>query len=127
MMTSMMVGASVKLAHLKATRPFAGLGDDALETAVLVADEVAVPAGYVLVYEGDFGDEVFLIAEGTAAVMVAGDGVGDLGPGAMIGTVAPLRPPAAGATVIATSAMRFFVFDGDGFASLVHEHPSIVA
>jgi CRP-like cAMP-binding protein len=122
-----MAGSSVKLAHLKATGPFAELSDDALRTAVLLADEVAVPAGYVLVYEGDWGDEVFVIADGTAAVVVDGDGVNDLGPGAMIGSVPPLRPPAAGATVIATSSMRFFVFDGHGFASLVHDHPSIVA
>jgi CRP-like cAMP-binding protein len=127
MIEAVTAGFAVKLAHLKATGPFADLSDDALETAVLLADEVAVPAGYVLVYEGDWGDEVFVIADGTAAVMVNGSGVTDLGPGAMIGAVAPLRPLAAGATIIATSAMRFFVFDRDGFATLVHDHPSIVS
>jgi CRP-like cAMP-binding protein len=127
MIEAVMAGFAVKLAHLKATEPFADLSDDALETAVVLADEVAVPAGYVLVYEGDWGDEVFVIADGTAAVVVDGSGVTYLGPGAMIGEVSPLRPLAAGATVIATSAMRFFVFDRDGFAALVHDHPSIVA
>jgi CRP-like cAMP-binding protein len=121
------VGASVKLAHLRATAPFAGLSDRALASAVLLAEEVAVPAGYVLIYEGDLGDEVFVIADGMAAVVVDGHCAGDLGPGTIIGSVPPLRPPAAGATVVATSAMRFFVFDGGGFASLARQHPSIVA
>lgn len=126
MMHLVMVGSSVKLAHLRATTPFASLSDHALEAAVMLADEVAVPAGYVLVYEGDWGDEVFVIADGTAAVVVDGEGLINLGPGAMIGAVAPLRPPAARASVVATSAMRFFVFDGDGFSSLAHDHPAIL-
>ena len=121
-----MVGSSFKLAHLKAAAPFAGLSDEALESAVLLADEVAVPAGYVLVYEGDWGDEVFVIAEGTAAVVVDGEGLAQLGPGAMIGAAPPLQPPAPTATVVATSAMRFFVFDGAGFSALAREHPTIL-
>jgi CRP-like cAMP-binding protein len=126
MIDAVMVGWSVKLAHLRAATPFASLSDEALEAAVLLADEVAVPAGYVLVYEGDWGDEVFVIAEGTAVVVVDGDGFAHLGPGAMVGAAPPLRPPAPNATVVATSAMRFFVFDGDGFSSLARAHPSIL-
>jgi CRP-like cAMP-binding protein len=126
MMRAVMAGSGVKLAHLRATTPFTTLSDQALETAVGLADEVAVPAGYVLVYEGDWGDEVFVIADGTAAVIVDDERHSSLGPGAMFGANPPLRPPATGASVVATSPMRFFVFDADGFASFAADHPVIL-
>ncbi len=125
MMADVMVGPSAKLAHLRGTPPFSALEDDELAAVAFLADEVAAPTGYVLVYEGDWGDEVFVLAEGHAAVVVDGARLDTLGPGAMVGDVAPLQPPAPGATVVASSPVRFFVFDREGFSSLVDDHPSL--
>lgn len=122
-----MVGLSAKLSHLRATPPFAGLSDDALATVATLADEVAVPAGYIIVYDGDWGDEVFVVADGTAAVIVDGRAELTLGVGALVGALAPLAPPSPWTTVVASSAMRFFVFDRDGFAGLVADHPELIS
>jgi CRP-like cAMP-binding protein len=126
MMKAVMVGPSVKLAHLRVTPPFSGLPDDALDTAANMADEVAVPTGFVLVYEGDWGDEVFVIAEGNAAVLVEGQRVDTLVAGALFGGIGASEPLPAGSTVVAASPMRFFVFDSDGFRDLLDDHPSLV-
>ena len=79
---------------------------------------VAVPAGYVLVYDGDLRDEVFVVADGTAAVVVDGRAERLLGPGAVIGAPPPLAPPAIGTMIVAATPTRFFVCDRKAFAAL---------
>jgi CRP-like cAMP-binding protein len=121
------VGLASKLAHLRATPPFDRLDDDSLVRVAALADEVAVPAGYVMIYEGEWGDEVFVVADGTAAVIADGRAETTLGVGAVVGATAPLGPPARWTTVVASSPMRFFVFDRDGYAELAAHHPELVA
>src|SRR5437016_8422969 len=73
--------------QLRTVRLFDGCSDEELERIAQLADEIAVPAGYVLVYEGDWGHEVFVVAEGEAEVTAGGDagparrGRGDRGAG----------------------------------------------
>jgi CRP-like cAMP-binding protein len=114
-----MVGLSMKLAHLRATPPFSHLDEEALADVAVLAEEVAVPTGYILVYDGDWGEEVFVVVDGTAKVIVDGRCEVTLGPGAIVGAGA-LAP---GVTVVAASPMRFFVFDREGFASLAPTDP----
>ena len=82
-----------------------------------------MPAGYVLVYEGDWRDEVFVICDGTAAVIVDGHAQLLLGPGSVIGAVPPLAPPTRAARVVAATPTRFFVFERNAFAELGMHQP----
>lgn len=112
----------VKVEHLRQVPLFAGLVDDDLRTLASVADEVAVPPGYVLVYDGQ-SHEVFVIVSGTAEI--SSDGVidGMVGAGDVIGELGLLDPAPSSATVTAASPMRFFLFDQERFSTLLHEFP----
>jgi CRP-like cAMP-binding protein len=109
---------STRLARLRLLPSFHALDEAAIERAAALADEMAVPAGYVLVYDGDWRDEVFVVSEGTAAVIVDGHAERSLGPGSVIGAEPPLGPPTPRTTVVAATPTRFFIFDRKGFATL---------
>jgi CRP-like cAMP-binding protein len=115
----------VKVEHLREVRFFDGCSDEELARIAQTADEVAVPAGYVLVYEGDWGHEVFVVAEGAAAVTAGGRTLAVLDSGAVIGELAVLNPAPRTATVTATTPMRFFVFDDKAFEALMGDFPAI--
>ena len=115
----------VKTEHLREVLLFDGCSDEELRRIAQMADEVAVPAGYVLVYEGDWGHEVFVVAEGEARVTAGGRTLAVLGPSAVIGELAVLNPAPRTATVTASEPMRFFVFDRDSFEALLEEFPVI--
>jgi CRP-like cAMP-binding protein len=115
----------VKGTHLRELRLFDGCSDEQLERIALMADEIAVPAGYVLVYEGDWGHEVFVVAEGEAEVTAGGRMLALLDSGAVIGELAVLNPAPRTATVVAASPMRLLVFNDDGFEELLEEFPGI--
>jgi CRP-like cAMP-binding protein len=115
----------VKVEHLREVLLFDGCSDEELRRIAQMADEIAVPAGYVLVYEGDWGNEVFVVAEGEALVTVGGRTLAVLGASGVIGELAVLNPAPRTATVTASTAMRFFVFDRDSFEALMEEFPLI--
>ena len=70
----------VKVDHLRKLPLFDGLSDQQLARVAGLADEVAVPPGYVLVHEGAFGHEVFVLAEGEAEVAAEGGSLQCSGP-----------------------------------------------
>ena len=115
----------VKIEHLQTVSLFSGCSDEELERIAGMADEIAVPAGYVLVYEGDWGHEVFVVAEGEAEVTAVGRMLALLDAGAVIGELAVLNPAPRTATVVAASPMRFFVFEDHAFESVLSEFPAI--
>jgi CRP-like cAMP-binding protein len=115
----------VKVEHLRDVRLFDGCSDEELEQIARMADEIAVPSGYVLVYEGDWGNEVFVVAEGEAEVTAGGRMLALLDAGAVIGELAVLNPAPRTATVVAASPMRLFVFEDHAFESVLAEHPAI--
>ena len=98
---------------------FAGLPEDELATVASVAAEIEIPSGQALAAEGRIGHSLFAVESGTADVLIAGERVGAIGPGDVVGEAAvlsaapdPFAPPelAEGglrtASVIATSPMR---------------------
>jgi len=78
----------------------------AIEQLARGLEQVDVPAGEIVVQQGDVGDRYFVIESG--AVEVIGDGrvVATLGPGEGFGEIALLRRVRRTATVRATSELR---------------------
>jgi len=111
--------------HLREVRLFDGCTDEQLANIAQLADEIAVPAGYVLVYEGDWGHEVFVVAEGEAEVTAGGRMLALLDQGSVVGELAVLNPAPRTATVVAASPMRLLVFNDDAFEELLEEFPGI--
>ena len=78
----------------------------AIEQLARGLEEVDVPAGEVVVHQGDVGDRYFVIESGGAEVIGDGRVVGTLGPGEGFGEIALLRRVRRTATVRATTELR---------------------
>jgi CRP-like cAMP-binding protein len=115
-------GLSEKAVRLRRTSPFSALGNGALERVAALADEVAVPSGYLLVYSGQWRDEVYVIADGKAAVIVDGRAELTLGPGSVIGSATLPGPVTPRTAVVACTPLRFFVLERRAFDSVAADH-----
>ena len=76
---------------------FADLPEDELAAVAAVASEAQVPSGKALAAEGRIGHSLFAIESGTADVVKAGETVGTVGPGDVVGEIAVLPSTWAGA------------------------------
>jgi len=93
-------------ARLKAIPLFADLDDHDRQVIATFADELSVPAGEVVVREGDFSYELMAIEEGTADVLHDGETIRTLGPGDFFGEIGWLGNRLRSATIVASSPMR---------------------
>jgi CRP/FNR family transcriptional regulator, cyclic AMP receptor protein len=119
------------MARLKDVPFFNKLKKKELELIARQADEIDVPAGKVLVKQGDLGDEFFVIEEGTADVARDGEHINVLGPGDFFGEMALLEDDRRNATVTATSPMVVIVMTRSSFRSvdktMPHVHQAVQA
>ena len=88
-------------------------------------DEVDVPAGYVLMRQGDVGREMFVIASGRVVVEQDGKQVNELGPGGVLGEMALISEAPRSATVRVVEPARLFVAGHREFHSLMDSNPTI--
>jgi HEAT repeat protein len=108
---------------------FEGLDPEDLQRVALTAIEHVYPPGEAIVREGDVGDELVVIVEGTVRVVhVEPDGSERLirryESGDHIGELAVLREAPRAATVIAEGdGVRGLVIGGQGLKSILHERP----
>jgi CRP/FNR family cyclic AMP-dependent transcriptional regulator len=87
-------------------------------------DAVTVPAGEVLFREGDAGDNMIAIADGTIELSHGGAVLEKLGPGAIIGEMALVDSLPRSATATAITEARVVRVDKQHFTYLVQEHPT---
>jgi CRP-like cAMP-binding protein len=73
----------------------------------------ALEPGDTLVQQGEHGDDLFLLVDGVLAVVVDGDEVGEIGPGAIVGELASLEDGRRTATLIARTACRVAVIPAE--------------
>jgi hypothetical protein len=69
--------------------------------------------GDTLVQQGEHGDELFLLVDGVLAVVVDGDEVGEIGPGAIVGELASLEDGRRTATLTARTPCRVAVIPAE--------------
>lgn len=104
---------------------FAGASKKELRAVAAGMKEVAHDAGDVLVKEGESGVGFFLIAEGTARVVVGGRTRRRLGEGEFFGEIAVLDGGPRSATVIADTPMRMLGITPWVFKGLLRQYPSL--
>jgi CRP/FNR family transcriptional regulator, cyclic AMP receptor protein len=114
-------------AQLREVPFFKGLSKRELATVAQNTDEVDVQAGRVIAREGDFGQEFFVIIDGTAEVLRDGAPIAELGPGEFFGEMALLDEERRVATVKALSAMRVLVMTRQSFRDIDRSMPQIHA
>jgi CRP-like cAMP-binding protein len=105
-----------RVALLRDVWLFSECTDDELERIAALAHVVEVPAGTVVVREGDPADEFSALVAGTAVVSTAEHGdVAELGAGSFFGEMALLDGGERTATVTAATALVLLVLHRDAF------------
>ncbi len=102
---------------------FDGFGADEILRVVELTDEVLIPAGSVVVDQGDPGTDCYVILDGTASVYVRGDHVASSGPGSMVGEMALVDHRPRTATVVADTDLDMLRFNSEAFRKLLKEMP----
>lgn len=104
---------------------FQGLSRKELEEIAQLLDEVDVPAGKVLMHQGEIGHEMFVVASGSFKIERDGQFLRELGPGAAIGEMALLKEGTRNATITASEPSRVLLAGHREFHSLMDSHPTI--
>ena len=113
------------LDHLAAVPLFAACTKKDLQTIARAADEITVPAGTVLVDQGQTGREAYIIVEGTATVRRNAKKITTLGAGAIVGELSLLDRGPRTATVTADSELTVLVLDQRHFAAVIDSVPAL--
>ena len=107
-----------KCAELRRIPLFASLPPKWFDLLVRTADLVDVPAGKVLIREGETGHEFFAIAEGEVEISSDGTAVTEQA-GDFFGEIALLFDVPRSATVKTTAACRLYVLHEQAFRSII--------
>jgi CRP/FNR family transcriptional regulator, cyclic AMP receptor protein len=102
---------------------FDGFSSDELHRVLDLSDQVEMPAGAVLVDQGDPGTDCFVIVEGIASVYVRGEFVASSGAGSTVGEMALIDHRPRSATVVADTDMKLLRFKTKAFRTLLDEMP----
>jgi MFS family permease len=108
---------------LRDTPIFEPLGPMILERAGRKLIRVDVPAGTVLMREGDPGDRFYVIAEGNVEVTASGTTLRHLGPGEYLGEIALLRNIPRTATAISTTPCSLRALERNAFLAIMTGSP----
>ena len=114
--------APPRLALVAGNEILAPLSEPVQEELTRSLIELDVPAGEVVVAEGDPGDRFYLIEKGTAEVIKGGVVFGRLGPGDAFGEIAFLRDVPRQATVRALEDLHLYALERDVFLDAVTGH-----
>ena len=90
-----------------------------------LADRFTLPAGQVLIREGSYGSEFFIILDGTADVRKGDALLTTLGPGDFFGEIASVERVARTATVTTTSPLDALVLRGVALSGLRDQLPNV--
>ncbi len=120
-----MPGKDAKLDLLSRVRLFAGLGRRELERLGMLADEVELPEGRVLMRQGERGDEMFILLDGEVRVERDGELVAQRGSGEILGEIALVDGGPRSATVTLAAPSRLLVIGRREFQSMMDEFPGI--
>jgi CRP/FNR family cyclic AMP-dependent transcriptional regulator len=121
----MPLGRNAKIDLLRRVPLFAGCSRGELRELALVADELDLREGRILVREGRPGREFFILVDGAVRVTRRGRKLAELGAGDWFGEIALLTRTPRTATVTATSPVRVLVITDRAFRRLVEWMPAI--
>jgi CRP-like cAMP-binding protein len=116
-----------KLESLARVPLFAGLGKRELQRVGQLTDLMDLPAGRVLMRQGEWGSEMMVILEGRAQVERDGAVVGEIGPGGVAGEMALLAEGPRNAAVTLLTDASLLVVGHREFHALMDEMPSVRA
>jgi CRP-like cAMP-binding protein len=110
---------------LKQVPLFSELGQRELELLARQLHERRFNKGSAVTTEGDTGAGFFVIVEGNAAVTVAGEDKGTLGPGDFFGEIALIDDGVRSASITAATDLLCYGMTPWEFRPFVEEHPQV--
>ncbi len=113
------------LEHLAKVPLFSSCSTRDLQKIARAGDEVVMPAGSVIVDQGQTGREAFVILEGTALVKRNNKKVAQLGSGAVLGELSLLDHGPRTATVVAETDVSLLVIGQRQFLGVIDEVPAL--
>jgi CRP/FNR family cyclic AMP-dependent transcriptional regulator len=120
-----MASADKKLELLGRVPLFSALRGRDLERMGQLADEIDVPAGKVLMRQGDTGQEFFIVVNGTLRVERDGKAIASRGAGDFVGEISLVDEAPRSATVTCETPCHLLVIGHREFHALLDEQPAI--
>ena len=114
-----------KVAILRGVPLFAALEDTALQAVALLAREVRATAGEVLMLEGEPGDELYVILEGSVRIEHGDRTVRSMTAGGFLGEIALVDRRPRTATAICVTDCRLLAIRGHEFERLMDTMPVV--
>ncbi|HLX33670.1 MAG TPA: cyclic nucleotide-binding domain-containing protein [Candidatus Limnocylindrales bacterium] len=114
-----------KVALLRSVPLFADLDGRSLDAVSVLAREIELPAGQVVMLQGDPGDAFYVIAEGTVRVERAGGTARSMTSGGFLGEIALLEGGARTATATCETDCRLLAIQRHEFERLMVAFPHI--
>jgi CRP-like cAMP-binding protein len=111
---------------LKSTPLFAGVEDDKLRKVATFATLESAVEGKVIIREGGYANDFYIIEDGTVKVERNGEHLADLGPGDVFGEQGLLEKQERSATVTATSPVRLIRIEHWELSRMKQAMPEIV-
>ncbi|MFZ4812593.1 MAG: cyclic nucleotide-binding domain-containing protein [Ilumatobacteraceae bacterium] len=120
-----MAGKKAYTEHLRTVLLFSGCSQKELEKIAKAGDEVSMPAGSLIVDQGQTGREAFVILSGTVTVKRNGKKISTLGPGNIVGELSLLDHGPRTATVVCETDATFLLIDQRRFLGVVDDVPAL--
>lgn len=124
-MIARMASKKAMLEHLKNVPLFSTCSLKDLEKIAKASDEVTLPAGAVIVDQGQTGREAFVIVDGSATVRRNGKKVATLEAGAVVGELSLLDHGPRTATVVCDTETQLLVISQRNFIGVLDEVPAL--
>jgi MFS family permease len=112
---------------LRGVSIFAPVSAPVLESAARRLVHLELPAGTIVIREGDPGDRFYVMVAGTVRVTQAGRTLRDMTAGDSFGEIALLRDVPRTATVTAVTAVELYALDREQFLAAVTGQPHAIA
>lgn len=120
-----MASKKAHLEHLRNIPLFQSFSQKDLEKVAKAGDEVAMPAGSLIVDQGQMGREAFVVLDGTVTVKRNGKKVANAGPGTIVGELSLLDHGPRTATVTAETDVTLLVLSQRTFLAVVDDVPAL--
>jgi len=124
-MLAAMASKKAYVDNLRSVPLFQSCTQKDLEKIAKAGDEVSMPAGSLIVDQGQTGREAFVVLSGTVQVRRNGKKVTSLGPGTIVGELSLLDHGPRTATVTCETDCTFLLLDQRSFLGVVDQVPAL--